>query len=262
MRNSPQPTWLRSSSRYSVWRRSFLALAALALLAGCGINGDFGEVNRSLVRDDIHDWIGRDQSSRHFFKDTTFQLTDDERQMRDLAYPLLEPPYNRQKLHSVASEYGLTPQTLDEAAYRTAYFTHLMAAGERSPDSRYAQLMDDIRNDSTRLPQFFETAGRVLDIDTKRRKSMAYVSSLSDVEKTQAKERMRENARVVSMVRTSIAQRATSYRFALERLVITTPSPRAVEAERVLTSLQSQVAHYRNHTAPNFMREQSLAFAR
>ena len=234
----------------------------LALLAGCGVNGDFGEVNRTLVRDDIHDWIGREEKPRLFFNDSTFVMTDDERQMRDLAYPLLEPPYNRQKLHSVASEYGLTPQTLDEAAYRSAYFDHLMRAGGRSPDSRYAQLIDDIRNDTTRLPQFFETAGRVLDIDSKRRRSMSYVSSLSHVERAHANEHMRENARVVSMVRTSMTRRAASYRFALERLVITAPSPRAVETERVLINLQAQIAHYRSHTAPNFMREQSLAFAR
>ena len=31
------------------------ALGLALLLAGCGVNGDFGEVNPSLVRDDIHD---------------------------------------------------------------------------------------------------------------------------------------------------------------------------------------------------------------
>ena len=72
--------------------------AALALLAGCGINGDFGEVNRTLVRDDIHDWVGRDDTPDHPDAPSSFELTDDERQLRDLAFPLIEPPYNRQKL--------------------------------------------------------------------------------------------------------------------------------------------------------------------
>jgi hypothetical protein len=31
-------------------------------------------------------------------------------------------------------------------------------------------LIDDIRNDTTRLSQFFETPGRVMDIDQKRQK--------------------------------------------------------------------------------------------
>lgn len=255
MRNSRQPI-------RSMLCKPLLAFMALTLLAGCGVNRDFGEVNSSLVRDDIHDWIGRDQDSKRPAEASNFHFTDDERQLRDLAFPLLEPSYNRQKFHSVVSEYGLTPQTLSETTDRRIYYRHLVEAGGRSPASHYAQLIDDIRNDSTRVPGFFEVAGRVFDIDAKRRRSMAYVSSLSRNERAQANERMRENARVVSMVRTSLTRRTASYRFALERLVITTPSPRAVDAERVLSALQAQVAQYRNHTAPDYGREQSLAFSR
>jgi hypothetical protein len=54
----------------------------------------------------------------------------------------------------------------------------------------------------------------------------------------------------------------SSYRFALERLVVATPSQQAVEAERALNQLQSQVARYRGRTAPTWQREQSLASAR
>jgi hypothetical protein len=53
----------------------------------------------------------------------------------------------------------------------------------RSPSAVYARLIDDIRNDTTRLSQFFETAGRVIDIDQKRQKSLAYVSPLNKAER-------------------------------------------------------------------------------
>ena len=54
MRNPPPPV-----PRALIWRRHFLALAALSLLAGCGTtNGDFGEVRDTLVSDGIHDWVG------------------------------------------------------------------------------------------------------------------------------------------------------------------------------------------------------------
>jgi hypothetical protein len=52
--------------------------------------------------------------------------------------------------------------------------------------ARYSQLDDEIRNDLTRMPQFFETAGRVLDIDQKRRISLALVSALSLAERKNA----------------------------------------------------------------------------
>jgi hypothetical protein len=261
--------------RARCWRpRKFVLAAFLTLtglnLAGCGVNGDFGLVNRDLVRDDIHDWIGREEApglpiSRKDFKFTdevTFQLTDDERQLRDLAYPLLEPPYNRQKFHSVVSEYGLTPQTLRESADRTVYFSHLISRDDRSPVARYAQLIDDARNDITRLPEFFETAGRVLDLDNKRLQSMALIHSLSAAERAQANARVRENARVVSMVRTSLIRRVASYRFALERLIVMSPMPQAADADRILGQLNAEILRYQNGTPPTWSRPSSLAFAR
>jgi hypothetical protein len=243
-------------TRGSYWRRRIFALAALSLLAGCA-NGDFGEVQPSLVRDDVHDWLGSNVVAAQSFWPWNFPLTDDERQLRDLAYPLIEPPYMRQQWYSVAGEYGLTG--IDSPGFdRAAYANNLISKRFRSPTARYAQLTEDIRNDTTRLPQFFETAGRVLDVDQKRRKSLAYVSELSKSERENAQRRVRENASIVSKVRKKLDQRVAAYRFALERLVIMTPMQQAVDVERSLNQLQAQIAHYRARSAPTWVREQSL----
>jgi hypothetical protein len=136
-----------------------------------------------------------------------------------------------------------------------------MGSRYRSPSARYSQLSDDIRNDAVRLPQFFETAARVLDIDRKRRRSMGFIRDLSADEREQAYRRIRENAGIVALVRTKLAQRVAGYRFALERLVVVTPSQQAVECEQSLNRLQSLIERYR-HPAPTWAREQSLASAR
>lgn len=243
------------------WHRHLLALSTLAVLTGCGVNGDFGEVRPSLVRDDIHDWLSNETTAGRRAWPSSFELTDDERALRDLGYPLIEAPYNRQQWYSVAGEYGIIGSDHRTGFDRAAYANHLLSSRYRSPSARYAQLTDDIRNDSTRIPQFFETAGRVLDIDEKRRKSLSYVSSLSAAERKNTLRRIQENALIVSMVRRNLAQRASSYRFALERLVIATPSPQAVEAERSLNRLQAEIARYRTHTPPTWVREPSLAAA-
>jgi hypothetical protein len=237
------------------FRRHAFAFAALALLAGCA-NGDFGEIQPYLVGDSVHDWVGRDTVPGG---PSEFQYTDDERLLRDLAYPLIEPPYDRQRWYSIAGEYGLIKPTL--RGDRTAYAAHLMSAHYRSPSARYAQLTDDIRNDITRIPGFFETAARVLDIDEKRRKSLAYVSVISPAEQENARRRIRENAHVVKIVRKSLAQRAGAYRFALERLVIEVPSRQAVQVEISLKHLDTLVVHFRDHLTPTWQREPSLAFA-
>jgi len=253
---TPPPT------RAPDWRRYVFVVAFLTLLAGCGTtNGDFGEVRPTLVRDDIHDWLSLDATAGQPGFPSSFQVTDDERQLRDLAYPLIEAPYNRQQWYSVAGEYGAIGSDHRAEFDRSAYAGRLLSSRFRSASARYAQLTDDIRNDVTRLPQFFETAARVLDIDRKRRKSLSYVSA-HPVERDHALRRIRENESLVSLVRTKLTQRVSAYRFALERLVVMTPYPQAAEVERSINQLQSQIAYYRTHPAPTWVREQSLAAAR
>lgn len=233
------------------WRSQLAALTVLTALAGCA-NGDFGEVQDYLVTDRIHDWVGRDTVP----VPSTFDYTDDERLLRDLAYPLIEPPYDRQRWYSIAGEYGLIRPSL--RGDKVAYINHLLY---RSPSARYAQLIDDVRNDSTRITPFFEVAGRVADMDAKRQKSLGYVTPVQGEPKN-AIRRIKENAHVIEIVRASLAQRASAYRFALERLVVTTPSPEAVEVERALGYLKGQVGYYQDHLAPTLYRPPSLAFTR
>lgn len=249
-------------TRAPVWRRHLSALAMLALLAGCATQGDFGEVPSTMVRDDIHDWLSLDVIAGRPTLPSSFELTDDERLLRDLSYPLIEAPYNRQQWYSVAGEYGVIGSDHRTAFDRSAYANRLMSSRFRSPSARYSQLTDDIRNDVTRLPQFFETAARVLDIDQKRRKSLAHIADVSSMERTNALRRIRENASLVSLVRAKLADRVMGYRFALERLVIMTPSQQAVDAERSLNQLKAQIANYSTRSAPTWVREQSLAAAR
>jgi hypothetical protein len=245
------PAFTQPRSGRRRWRLNFLAYAAFALLGGCGTpNGDFGRVQPYLVRDDIHDWVGPAAVSRRGGAPSAYELTDDERELRDLAFPLIEPPYDRQRWDNVLREYGAAGNYQAAPFDRTAYVAHLLAEPRRSPASSYARLTDDIRNDITRMPQFFDTAARVIDVDVKRRKSLAFVSELTPYERANALRRVRENALVVAWVRDELAHRAASYRFALERLVIITPSPQVADVEHTLNRLDAGIAHYRNGLPP------------
>ncbi len=249
-------------SRAPLWCRCAAAIIAVSLLAGCGGNGDFGEVRSTFVRDDMHDWLGNDSFDGRKTLPSSFRLTDDERLLRDLAYPLIEAPYDRQQWYSAFGEYNELVPDPRVGFNRAEYSRRLQASYYRSPTSQYVRLTDDIRNDVTRLPQFFETAARVLDIDKKRRASLAFVSDINPKERDNALARIRENISLVSLVRTKLDQRVTSYRYALERLVIMTPSAQAVDTERSINQLQAQITYYRGHSTPGWAREQSLAAAR
>lgn len=251
-----------------VWRH-VLILAGAALLAGCvkgGSGGDFGRIPSTLVRDDMHDWVGRAAAVERHAEPSTFPLTDDERELRDLAYPLIEPPYERQQWYSVAGEYGLRNTFAKEAADRAAYFRRLMGLNiplvgpnHRSASAHYARLLDDIHNDETRLPAFFATASRVIDIDAKRRESLRYITDLPKTERLNALRRIRENAAIVTLVSIRLRQRVESYRYALEQLVVRTPMSEVSTVERALNQLKADIARYDRAPTPTWVRQNSLA---
>lgn len=229
------------------------AMFCLLIFFGCP-NGDFGRVRPPLVADSIHAWVGRDAARGAGAPISQFPLTDDERQLRDLAFPLIEPPYDRQRWFSVLNEWGMTHFFRPEWWHcdPTAYAARLMTAFVRSETTRYFRLDEDVRNDVARIEPFFAVARRVLDVDDKRGKSLGFIPIMSGPEVENAKARMGENYLVIAWVQQSLSERAASYRFALERLMLAAPSPAAVEVERSLSFLQTSIAAAALVAPPDF----------
>ena len=82
-------------------------IAAACLSGGCVLNGDFGRIRPELTAENMHDWVGRDAAVAVGGPISEFRTTDQERDLRDRAYALIEPPYNRGRWDSVFREYGL-----------------------------------------------------------------------------------------------------------------------------------------------------------
>lgn len=208
-------------------------------ILGC-LNTDFGRVRPSLRMDDMHSWMGPAVTERYGEPASQFRLTDEERMLRDLAYPLIEPPYERQRWFSVLNEYGLTRifqrdwWFYDETAYTAAMFGN----PARSTETYYNRLIDDIRDDLVRIGPFAQVARYVSDMDFKREKSLKYVSNLTPSEDGNALARIAENSLIARWVHQSLTQRVNSYQFALQRLVVSSPSPTAAAVERQLNLMR------------------------
>ncbi len=213
-------------------------------LGGCS-GGDFGRTRQDFRNDDMHRWIGAEATSSIGLRPSQFQLTDNERLLRDLAYPLIEPPRSRPAWKSVFGDYQPLPSPWRQAPVfdRTAYGRQLIDEPHRSHSSRYAQLIEDVRDDITRFEPFFAAAGRVLDLDKQRNASLALVSELSPRERADAIARMQENTLIVQWVQQCLERRISSYRWALERLVIHAPNNMAADADRLIGELAAQTAN-------------------
>lgn len=218
-----------------------VVLLLTVLLAGCA-GGDFGRTRQDFVSDDMHRWIGAEATGNIGLRASEFQLTENERTLRDLAYPLIEPPHSRPAWRSVFGDYRPIPSPWRQspAFDRTAYGRMLIDEPHRSHASRYAVLTDDVRDDLTRFDPFYSAAARVIDLDRKRNASLKLVSELSPRERADAIGRMEENALIVQWVEQSLHRRVASYRWALERLVIQAPDNIAADADRLITELEAR----------------------
>jgi hypothetical protein len=207
--------------------------------------GDFGRTRQDFLTDDMHGWIGAEATSSIGLRSSQFQLTDNERLLRDLAYPLIEPPRSRSAWKSVFGDYKSLPSPWRQAPVfdRTAYGRQLIDESHRSHSSRYAQLMEDVRDDITRFEPFFADAVRVLELDKKRNATLAHISELSPRERADAIARMQENRLIVRWVQQCLERRISSYRWALERLVIHAPDNMAADADRLIGELAAQTAN-------------------
>jgi hypothetical protein len=221
-----------------------LPLLAAAMLGGCA-GGDFGRTRENARSDDMHRWLGIEATASVGLRASQYQLTDKERLLRDLAYPLIEPPHSRPAWKTVFGDYQPLPAPWRQAPVfdRTAYGRILIDEPHRSFTSRYAQLIEDVRDDLTRFEPFFADAVQVLDLDKKRNASLTLVSNLSPRERADAIARMQENTLIVQWVQQCLEQRISSYRWALERLVIQAPDNMAADADRLIGELAAQTAN-------------------
>ncbi|MEN3347373.1 MAG: hypothetical protein V7632_1008 [Bradyrhizobium sp.] len=217
---------------------ALILLLAGAALGGCS-GGDFGRTRADFRNDDMHRWLGGEATGSIGMKASQFQLTEHERQLRDLAYQFIEPPMSRPAWKSVFGDYQKLPSPWRQNVVfdRTGYGRNLIDEPHRSFASRYSILVDDVRDDITRFEPFLAIAAQVIALDCKRSASIKVISDVSPRERADAVARMEENALIVRWVQVSLERRISSYRWALERLVIQAPDGMAADAERQINEL-------------------------
>jgi hypothetical protein len=234
--------WLRSGRPRE--SRFALCIAGLLALSGCNSIGDFGRLQQPITTDNIHAWVGQEAAVHAGAPVSLDNLTDEERALRDLAFPLIEPPYDRIRWDAIVFEYGLKPEVRASlwAVDPGAYYLHLQGANFRSTAGRYNRLIDDIRNDTVRLAPFFDVARRVAELDRRRMIAMDHLPDVSPPARLNARARVGENNLTIAWVQNSLAQRCAGYRFALDHLVVAEPENLAAQADVALAQLQQQLA--------------------
>ena len=216
-------------------------LVALAIATpGLAQTGDFGRPKPSLLEGLFPKQFWKGPVTGYSW----YPLTDLEEELRDRSYALIRPnePRGNWNVYIAGFQIAhLLPPAMIYYDY-TEYGRMLLATLARSEASSYYRLIDDARADGELVRPFVAVACAVADMDSKRQRSLAYVGEVSEGEIANALGRIGENRLVTAWVHRALHWRLASYRYALERLVISVPSSLAVEAERALTRFQAIVA--------------------
>lgn len=229
------------------------SLAAALSVGGCGLYGDFDRVRPSLATDEANDRIEREELVRSGGTPSNFPLTDEERQLRDLARAIIPPPNDRNRWDTVFRDYvlddieflGTAKEKREPVKFdRAAYWKDIHEDERRSEASAYSKLITDAREDVIRLEPFFAIASRIADMDRKRDAVLALASTANTAERSNARRRNQENVAIVMRVCRALGERMISYNYALERLAIQAPSPMAADGERALTLLHTRIGQY------------------
>jgi hypothetical protein len=248
----PRSRFLQASRGHRLLYGLASLVSALSV-GGCGLYGDFDRVRPSLATDEANARIEREELIRSGGKPSNFPLTDEERQLRDLARAIIPPPNDRNRWDTVFRDYvldeieflGTAKEKREPVKFdRAAYWTDLHEDERRSEASAYSQLVTDAREDVIRLEPFFAIASRIADMDRKRDAVLALAASSNMAERSDARRRNQENVAIVMRVCRALGERMISYNYALERLAIQAPSSRAADGERALTLLHTRIGQY------------------
>lgn len=231
-----------------------LTLAGLVLsVAACGRpTGDFGRARPSALHDDVLPAIGSVAATIREEPVSAFNLTDDERELRDRAWAFVRPPH--------VGDWWLEPlvegqrtrilPVLDPRFDPRRYYLFLRSDAYRSSDTRWRKVITDITADTLLVPPFCAIAARVRTTDAERLRVVDARPDIAPLGMTAAYARVEENNRQMSWVWRALAYRLTSYRHAIDSLQLETPSDLQWEANRAFDGL----AGMRCTDAPSIVR--------
>lgn len=226
--------------------RSIFAGILTALLAGCAAPvGDFGRQGTGLFSTTINEFAG--PTSPAFQKpfsypSSPFALTDEERDLRNIGWDLVRPP-DRDVPGNAIFEFAWWRALPDGwyANYPAAYYSALFTLPVASHETRYARLIAQVNQDVVRVPTFRLAATKVAKADGARRAALSALRADTALNSATEK-RISENIGVVRNVCQALMLRRDAYRYVLARLVVETPSTRAVEAEAAIDALAWEIS--------------------
>lgn len=212
-----------------------VALALLIVLAGCARpTGDFGRAEHNVIHDEIMPAIGNARAGG-----STFNLTDQEVEMRDRIWRYLVAPHAYDWFGDIAVEYQRTRivEMSDKPLATDKYYGWLHSTRFASSRVRFARIEEDAIADIGTMPATFASICSVIEIDRQRQIASDAISGLEAETSVNVAKRRAENEAAIGWFVRSVQHRYASYSYALDHLLVETPHEGAISTNARLTEL-------------------------
>ena len=216
------------------------AILSSLLLAAC-TTGDLGRPRPSIFSDQFAPAMGEWSARMRGEASSWFHLTDDEQQMRARAWRLVMPAHELSTFESQLSALAHA-RILPAEAQSSAVSDYQRALTSfASQASRYNRLAEDANADRALLGPFRANAVRVVNADRARLRTLEASPRVPVESRDPAQARVMENEGLILWVCERLRFRVSSYRYALDNLVVEMPSREAVRAERAIMGLEAEL---------------------
>lgn len=220
-----------------------VAVASALTLAGCAQSGDFGRQRPNVISDHLLPIAGIASTALTGEGTSYFDYTDDERTLRNLGWSLVVPTHAEDWIGRTSAQLQSAEiaRRLDLHLSPSMYSLLLSTARYRSSDVRYARIMDDAAKDMAAIVPYAVYARRVRLADEQRLRAADALPDIHPVEYEATIGRVAQNERQIAWVKRALLFRLYSYRYAVDRLMIQTPSRLAGQTIERLNLLEETI---------------------
>ncbi|AXS39942.1 hypothetical protein [Breoghania sp. L-A4] len=219
---------MNASRRHKARTAAVLAVGlAAGLLSACARpEGDFGRAQPSVIHDTVMPETGKLIAKVRGKGVSEFNMTDDERLLRDRAWALIRPPHAADWISAVMVEAQRTRlvDPIDKFLSPDSYYVLLSSERYRSSEARYDRIVADANSDAALIPPFCEVATRVEDLDRERMGTIGRRANLTRQDYAGGVARVEENHNLIAWAKRAMRFRYQAYKIAVDKLEIETPS--------------------------------------
>jgi hypothetical protein len=210
------------------------------LLAGCARPvGDLGRAAPDPLHDQAMPLAGKARAALAKQPLSSFNLTDEEREMRDRIWRYLVSPSASDWFADTMTELQRTAIVpIQDKPLRTdRYYQWIHARTFASAPVRYAHMQADVTVDVQMMPDAFASICAVRTIDRQRGIAANGLNDLEESVRVDAAARQAENEAQIGWFVRALRNRYDSYNYALDHLLVETPHDEAVAANGAITEL-------------------------